>query len=107
MKHACLTILLVLGQAGAALASGENYCAQLQAANLRGKHVIIRSVSGGKSDAIDGVILEFQQETLIIKLGPAASEELTPLYEKGKIVEPKRSRAYVNCGNIFSVIESP
>jgi hypothetical protein len=79
------------------------YCDQLGLEDLVDRHVVITPLHGPHS--VEGTILEVQPGTVIIRPGPF-SEDLPPLYEGGKIMEPGHPRMYINCAHIFSVTES-
>ena len=83
-----------------------DYCSQLDGMGLEGKYVIVTSSLGAAAETREGKLVAIEPGTLI--LNPAPEPDLMqPLYEGGKIVEPIKTRVYLNCEHIVSVTVDP
>lgn len=102
MKTLLFAISLFLSPSLAARTS-DSYCSQLDAQGVEGKSVTITAGVGNEIRTMDGVVLAIEPGTIILRPGKV-SDEPQPLYDHGRIVEPDRTRVYVNCAQVFSVV---
>ena len=86
------------------VAFAGDFCTQLKGKGTIGKYITVTAADGAKT--IEGTLAAVESDLLILELD-RYSTELQPLYDRGKIVEPSRLRAFVNCSQIFSVVEQP
>ena len=96
---ACL--LLVPGAAGAA-----DFCSQIEGLGVVGKRVAVTSSLGDQRETRKGRVVDIEGSVLILDPQPG-DDGIAPLYEGGKIVEPSKTRIYLNCASITSVTVDP
>ena len=98
-----LALLLFTAPMGAWAA---DYCSQLEALGLEGKHVAVTSSLGSAAETREGKLVAIEPGTLILNPAPEP-DGIQPLYEGSKIVEPLKTRVYLNCNYIVSVTVDP
>ncbi len=100
-----LTLILLL-LSTPIVAQAADYCSQLEAMGLEGKYVAVTSSLGNAAETREGKLVAIEPGTLILNPAPGP-DVMQPLYEGSKIVEPMKTRVYLNCEHIVSVTVDP
>ena len=96
-----LVAAIALAAPEIALAAENGYCAQLKAAGLENKRVVVNPADGREGNAVHGILDRIEADWLVIKPAPA-SDKLRD--EDGQLIEPERTLTYINCDRVYSVV---
>ena len=87
-------------------AEAADYCSQLESLGVVGRRVAVTISLGSAHETRGGRVVDIEGGVLTLDPGPD-TDAIEPLREGGKIVEPVRTRIYLNCALIVSVTADP
>ena len=102
MKRALFALLLL----APAAVEAADYCSQLKTLGVIGKYVAVTSALGSQHESHEGQLLAVEGDALVLNPLPDP-ETMPPLYEGGKIVQPLKTRIYLNCSHVIGVTVDP
>ena len=88
------------------LAEAADYCSQLESLGVVGRRVTVTISLGTEHETRSGRVVDIEGQVLTLDPG-SDTDAIEPLREGGKIVEPVKTRIYLNCALIVSVTADP
>ncbi len=103
MREVLLSILLL----APAAAEAADFCSQIEGLGVVGKHVAVTVSLGDEHRTHTGRLLDIEGQVLTLDPQPGEQGDIEPLREGGKIIEPVKTRVYLNCAHITSLTVDP